>query len=60
MPKIEVKNDDLELALKKFKRVSLEIRRLAQRHEYHLRKGMRLREKRKIAQKKRRKFRNMV
>ncbi|QZX49412.1 30S ribosomal protein S21 [Mycoplasma sp. E35C] len=51
MPKVEVKDGDLELALRKFKRVASETKRSFLRHEYHLRKGIRRREKQKAARK---------
>lgn len=51
MPKIEVKDGDLEGALRRFKRISSETKRAAMRHEYHLRPGLRKREKQKLARK---------
>ncbi|WP_027119941.1 30S ribosomal protein S21 [[Mycoplasma] testudinis] len=51
MPKIEVKDGDLEAALRKFKRISSETKRSTTRHEYHLRPGLRKREKQKLARK---------
>lgn len=45
MQKITVINNNLEDALKKFKRVSMETRRTLQRYQYHLRPGLRMREK---------------
>lgn len=51
MPKIEVKDGDLELALRKFKRVASETKRSFLKHEYHLRKGVKRREKEKAARK---------
>lgn len=51
MPKIEVKDGDLEGALRRFKRISSETKRAAMQHEYHLRPGLRKREKQKLARK---------
>ncbi|WP_027124045.1 30S ribosomal protein S21 [Mycoplasmoides pirum] len=51
MPKIKVVNNDLEGALRKFKRIASETKRAAMRHEYHLRPGLRKREKQKLVQK---------
>lgn len=51
MPKIEIKDGNLEIALKKFKRISSETKRAMSRHEYHLRPGLRMCEKRKLARK---------
>lgn len=45
MQKVVVINNNLKDALKKFKRISMETRRVLQRHQYHLRPGMRMREK---------------
>lgn len=55
MSKIIVEDDNLDLALKKFKRVAAETKHNQQRHEYYLRPGLRLKEKALLAAKKRRK-----
>lgn len=51
MPKVKVVDGDLEGALRKFKRIASETKRDAMRHEYHLRPGLRKREKQKLVQK---------
>ncbi|MGL4769074.1 MAG: 30S ribosomal protein S21 [Mycoplasmoidaceae bacterium] len=53
MPKILVKNKDFEAALRNFKRVTSETRKDSKKHEFHLKKGLLLREKSKAAEKKR-------
>ncbi|MBO6021803.1 30S ribosomal protein S21 [bacterium] len=55
MPKILVEDGNLDLALKKFKRVADETKRNYQRHEYYLRPGLRLKEKALLSAKKRHK-----
>lgn len=55
MAKIIVEDGNLDLALKKFKRVSAETKHNQQRHEYYLRPGLRLKEKALLSAKKRRK-----
>lgn len=55
MSKIIVEDGNLDLALKKFKRVSAETKRNQQRHEYYLRPGLRLKEKAILSAKKRHK-----
>lgn len=47
---------DLEIALKKFKRISNETKRDFKKHEFYLRPGLRRMEKEKEAQKKRKKY----
>ncbi|MCV3743693.1 30S ribosomal protein S21 [Ureaplasma sp. ES3154-GEN] len=47
---------DLEKALKKFKRISNETKKDSKRHEYHLRPGLRKKEKIKEANKYRSKY----
>ncbi|GAA5414431.1 30S ribosomal protein S21 [Ureaplasma ceti] len=46
-----VEENDLEKALKKFKRISNETKRDSKRHEYYLRPGLRRKEKSKEARK---------
>ncbi len=52
MPKIEVRNGDVEQALRNFKRVTSETRKNSKRHEFYLRPGLRKKEKEKAAAKK--------
>lgn len=52
MPKIDVRNGDVEQALRNFKRITSETRKNSKRHEFHLRKGLRKKEKEKAAAKK--------
>ena len=56
MPKVEVKNGDLDAALKSFKRVTSETEKARKRHEFYLRPGLRKKEKEKAAAKKRNKY----
>lgn len=51
MPKIKVIDGDLEGALRKYKRIASETKRIAMRYEYHLRPGLRKREKQKLSRK---------
>jgi small subunit ribosomal protein S21 len=51
MPKVVVKNGELNEALKRFSRITAETRRVAKRHEYYLRPGLRAKEKSKEARK---------
>lgn len=48
----------LEKAIKKFKRESLNTKRLVMKHEYYLRPGLRMKEKREQAEKRRRRMQN--
>ncbi|MDR0739774.1 MAG: 30S ribosomal protein S21 [Mycoplasmataceae bacterium] len=57
MPKIIVKDGELNEALKRFSRITAETRRVAKRHEYYLRPGLRAKEKSKEARKFQKKFR---
>lgn len=57
MSRTIVVENDLEQAIKKFKRISNETRRDFRKHEYYLRPGLRRKEKEKEARNKRRKFR---
>lgn len=60
LPKVIVKNNDIEQALKQFKRVTSETRKNSKKHEFHLRPGLRKKEKEKAAAKKRKaKFRKI-
>ncbi|MGL4647360.1 MAG: 30S ribosomal protein S21 [Mycoplasmoidaceae bacterium] len=52
MPKIEVRNGDVEQALRNFKRITSETRKNSKRHEFYLRPGLRKKEKEKAAEKK--------
>jgi len=54
VPRIIVKNKDVEAALRNFKRITSETRKDTKKHEFYLRPGLRLREKSKLAEKKRR------
>lgn len=56
MPKVEVKNGDLESALKNFKRITSETEKSKKKHEFYLRPGLRRKEKEKAAAKKRNKY----
>jgi small subunit ribosomal protein S21 len=49
MPKVIVKEGQLNEALKKFSRITSETKRAARRHEYYLRPGLREKEKSKMA-----------
>lgn len=49
MPKVIVKEGQLNEALKKFSRITSETKRSAKRHEYYLRPGLRAKEKSKMA-----------
>jgi small subunit ribosomal protein S21 len=51
MPKVVVKDGELNEALKRFSRITAETRRVAKRHEYYLRPGLRAKEKSKEARK---------
>lgn len=51
MPKVIVKDGDLNDALKKFSRIASETRKVKSRHDYYLRPGLRKKEKSKLAQK---------
>lgn len=51
MPKVIVKNGDLNDALKKFSRITSETRKAKSRHDFYLRPGLRKKEKSKLAQK---------
>lgn len=53
MAKVIVVNNDLETAMKEFKRISSEIRRTKKKYDYYLRPGLKAREKSKNAVKKR-------
>ena len=55
MPKIIVRDGDVEQALRNFKRITSETRKNCKRHEFYLRPGLRKKEKEKLAAKKRRK-----
>jgi small subunit ribosomal protein S21 len=56
MPKIVIKDgENIESALKRFKRVSSETKREVKKHEFHLRPGLKRKEKSKEAQKRQRK-----
>jgi len=57
MSKTIIVEDDLEQAIKRFKRISNETRRDFKKHEFYLRPGMRRALKAKEAFKKRKKFR---
>ncbi len=59
MPKIIVRDGDVEQALRNFKRITSETRKNCKRHEYYLRPGLRRAEKEKLAAKKRRKQESM-
>ncbi|MDE5617315.1 MAG: 30S ribosomal protein S21 [Ureaplasma sp.] len=48
---IIVEDNDVEKALKRFKRIANETKRDTRRHEYYLRPGLRLKEKQKLARK---------
>lgn len=48
---IVVENNDIEKAIKRFKRIANETKRDTKRHEYYLRPGLRLKEKQKAARK---------
>ena len=52
MPKIEVRNGDVEQALRNFKRITSETRKKSKRQEFYLRPGLRQKEKEKAAAKK--------
>lgn len=52
MAKVIVLNNDLESAMKEFKRMSNEIRRTKKKYDYYLRPGLKAREKSKNAIKK--------
>lgn len=54
MPKVKVINNDFDQALKEFKRMSNDIRRIKKRYDFYLRPGLKAREKSKNAAKKRR------
>lgn len=56
MPKVEVKNGDIEMALKSFKRITSETEKCCKRHEFYLRPSLRKKEKEKAAAKKRNKY----
>ncbi len=51
MSKIVVKNGDINDALRKFSRITSETKRVAKKHEYYLRPGLRMKEKQKEARK---------
>lgn len=55
MPKIIVRDGDVDQALRNFKRITSETRKNSKRHEFYLRPGLRKKEKEKLAAKKRRK-----
>ncbi|MDR1991872.1 MAG: 30S ribosomal protein S21 [Mycoplasmataceae bacterium] len=57
MPKIIVKDGELNEALKRFSRITSETRRIAKRHEFYLRPGLRAKEKSKEARKYQKKVR---
>lgn len=48
---IIVEDNDVEKALKRFKRIANETKRDTRRHEYYLRPGLRLKQKQKLARK---------
>ena len=56
MPKVEVKNGDLEMALKSFKRITSETEKCCKKHEFYLRPGLRRKENEKAAAQKRNKY----
>lgn len=56
MPKIIVREGDVDQALRNFKRITSETRKNSKRHEFYLRPGLRKKEKEKLAAKKRRKL----
>ncbi|MEF9985038.1 MAG: 30S ribosomal protein S21 [Malacoplasma sp.] len=56
MPKVEVKNGDIETALRNFKRITSETEKSRKKHEFYLRPGLRKKEKEKAAAKKRNKY----
>lgn len=56
MAKVEVKNGDLDTALKNFKRITSETEKSVKKHEFYLRPGLRKKEKEKAAAKKRNKY----
>jgi small subunit ribosomal protein S21 len=49
MPKVIVKDGEINEALKKFGRIASETRKAAKRHEYYLRPGLRAKAKSKEA-----------
>ncbi|MDR0985591.1 MAG: 30S ribosomal protein S21 [Mycoplasmataceae bacterium] len=57
MPKVVVKDGELNEALKRFSRITSETRKVAKKHEYYLRPGLRAKEKSKEARKFRKKYR---
>lgn len=54
MAKIKVINNEVEQALKEFKKISSEIRRTKRKYDFYLRPGLKAREKSKAAAKRRR------
>lgn len=52
MAKVIVLNNDIEAAMKEFKRMSSEIRRTKKKYDFYLRPGLKAREKSKNAVKK--------
>lgn len=57
MPKVELKDgESLEQALKRFKRVSSSVKQEVRKREYHLRPGLKRKEKAKLARETKRKF----
>lgn len=48
---IIVEDNDVEKAIKRFKRIANETKRDTKRHEFYLRPGLKLKEKRKAARK---------
>ncbi|GHU49385.1 hypothetical protein FACS189459_0770 [Bacilli bacterium] len=51
MSKVIVKDGDINLALKRFSRIGFETKKIAKKHEYYLRPGLRMVEKQKEARK---------
>lgn len=56
MAKVEVKNGDIEAAIKVYKRLASDMEKCAKKHEYHLKPGLKKKEKQKAAAKKRNKY----
>ncbi len=56
MSRTIIVENDLEQAIKRFKRIANETRRDFRKHEYYLRPGLRRMEKKKESLKKRKKF----
>ncbi len=56
MSRTIIVDGELELAIKRFKRIANETRRDFRKHEYYLRPGLRRMEKQKLARKKQKKY----